>query len=165
MVVRGALCSIQLTHEFHVSRKSRESDSLWTAAACCSMFLLHVIMRLPFATRMYQAIELETVAHWCSQYPDISYLTSHGLLFYFYFILPRDYKPVHPSPLAFIILLLEIIQFMIALSFGGGFSGCLDDSCRMNSTIAGWHTWHSLGTHSAHRYHHATSNYGNFVWL
>jgi len=120
-------------------------------------------MRFPFAARMYQAIELETVVYRFPNTPKIGYLTCYRLLFYFNSILPRDYKPVHPSPLAFIILLLEIILFRIALSFGRGFSGCLDDSCQMNSTIAGWHTRHSLGTRSAHRYHQATSNYGNFV--
>ena len=95
--------------------------------------------------------------------PKIGYLTCDRLLFYFDSILPRGYKPVYPSPLVFIIRLLEIILYIIALSFGGGFSGCLDDSCRMNSTIASWDTRQSLSTRLAHRYHQATSNYGNFV--
>ena len=120
-------------------------------------------MRLPFAMRMYQAVELETAAPMFPIPPKLATLLCDRLLFYFDSILPRGHKPVYPSPLVFIIRLLEIILYIIALSFGGGFSGCLDDSCQMNSTIAGWHTRHSLGTHSAHRYHQATSNYGNFV--
>jgi hypothetical protein len=68
--------------------------------------------------------------------PKICCLAHYGLLFFFNSILSKYYKPVHPSPPAFIILSLEIFLFGIALSFR---LRCLNDdlvSCRMNSSIA-----------------------------
>jgi len=46
--------------------------------------------------------------------------------------------PVHPSPLAFILLSLEFFLVVIALSFRGGFPWCLIDalaSGQMNGMI------------------------------
>jgi len=54
--------------------------------------------------------------------PKICSLTCYRLFLSLNSILSRYYKPVHPSPLAFVVLLLEIFLYFFALSFGGGFS-------------------------------------------
>ena len=59
--------------------------------------------------------------------PKAGYLTRYRLFFSLNSILSRYYKPVYPRPLAFMILSLEIFLFFIALSFGGGFTRCLND--------------------------------------
>ena len=74
--------------------------------------------------------------------PSICYLTCYSQYIDFNSILSRYYKPVHPSPLAFIMLLLEIFLFRIALSFGGGFLRCLDDDSASCRVITGQHTRH-----------------------
>jgi len=77
--------------------------------------------------QMYQAAELETVTLLCqscvSQYPQICCLACCGLFFFFNSRLSRYYKPVHPSPLAFKLLLLEFFLFGIALSLVVRFHG------------------------------------------
>jgi len=149
-------CSIRRTHGYGVSLGSRESTSPRATAAWCTRLPLHVIILLPFAPWMYQATELETFADFLQigvpNTPRIGYLTCHGLLFYFNSILSRDYNPVYPSPLAFIILLLEIILFRIALSLVVVFRGAW-------MTLAEWIAKSpagTLGTHSAHTRHTGT---------
>ena len=83
----------------------------------------------PVAMQLYRAAELETDSYSYQLHvpyaPKIGDPTQCGFLFIFNSILSRDYKPVHPSPLAFILLLLENFLSGIALSFCGGFSRCL----------------------------------------
>ena len=71
--------------------------------------------------------------------PKICCSTRYRPFFNFKSILSRYSKPGHPSPLAFILLSLEIFLFGIALFFGGGFRGAWA-SGRMNDVIAGRHT-------------------------
>ena len=62
--------------------------------------------------------------------------------FFFSSKLLRDYKLVHPGPLALILLSLQIFLFIVALSFHGGFLPCLIDDTvpwQMNSMAAFWH--------------------------
>jgi hypothetical protein len=78
-------------------------------------------MLLLFATQMYQAAELEMdmYSHHIHvlNTPKIGHPTHCSILFFSNSRLSRYYNPVHPSPLAFILLLLEFFLFRIALSF------------------------------------------------
>jgi len=84
---------------------------------CCSRLPLHVRLSSPFAVQIYQAAELEMLLHRCSQYLENYYDTSCELVFYFNSTLSRYSKPIYPSPLAFILLPLELFLFGIALFF------------------------------------------------
>ena len=79
--------------------------------------------------QLYCTVELETDSYSYQLHvpyaPKIGDPTRYGFLFIFNSILSRDYKPVHPSPLAFILQSLEIFLSGIALSFRGGSSRCL----------------------------------------
>ena len=75
------------------------------------------------------------ISQLCSQYPQIRCLACCRLFFSLNSGLSKYYKPVHLSPLAFILLLLEFFLFGIALSFGGGFSRFLIDDPLPNE----WH--------------------------
>src|SRR5258706_11306806 len=84
-----------------------------------------------------------------SNTPKIAALPVIGFYLFFNSILIKYYKPVHPSPLAFIIMSLEKFPFSIALSFVVVFSLCLNYalvSCRMNSVIAGRHARHKISS-------------------
>jgi hypothetical protein len=73
---------------------------------------------------MYQAAELEKVTALMFPIPPkIGYITIVGFFLNFKSRLSRYSKLVHPSTLAFILLLLENFLFTIALFFGGGFHG------------------------------------------
>jgi len=91
-------------------------------------------------TQMHQAAELEMVTpsyHSCvPNTPKFAALPAVGFYFFnFNSGLSKYYKPVHPSPLAFILLLLEFFLFGIALSFGGGFLWFLINDPLLNE----WH--------------------------
>ena len=141
-----APCSIWLTHEYDVSLELRESESPWAAAVWCSKLPLHVIMLLLFVTWLYQVTELETLAKLLQisvlNTPQMCCLTYYGLFDWFNSILSRYYKPVHPRPLVYIILLLEKFLFFIALSFGGGFHG----AWMTTQHLAEWIVWSAAGT-------------------
>jgi hypothetical protein len=82
---------------------------------------LDVIMLFLLATQMYQAAELEMDTQsshiHVPNIPKIGRLTRCGLPFFSNSRLLRYYNPVHPSPLAFILLSLGFFLLGIALSF------------------------------------------------
>jgi hypothetical protein len=73
---------------------------------------------------MYQAAELEKVTALMFPIPPkLATITIWAFFSNFKSKLSRYSKLVHPSTLAFILLLLENFLFTIALFFGGGFGG------------------------------------------
>ena len=99
---------------------------------------------------MYQAAELETVTLSCHSRvpntPQFAALPVVDISFYSNSRLSRYYKPVHPSPLAFILLSLDFFFFALLCLSEVGFHGTWSTTLRLAEWIAQspagthWHT-------------------------
>ena len=78
----------------------------------------------PVVMQLYRAAELEMDSYLYQLHvpyaPQIGRPTHFRVYLFIYSTLSGYYKPVHPSPIAYILPWLEFFLFVFALSFHGG---------------------------------------------